>query len=213
MEKENAIYPEDEVALMEFLHGLKSGTGSQATWAVWYFVISALSIMILVGYRVNHVLLQKRKSLRKLTVPEFPPVAEKLKTAVQTLFQIRINLPRSSLLWEQAKNLMVKRETPMQRVKRLPSAETTFETGSTIEESRENSLVKLYEGTINGEKIRVRIFKEPTESPISEVQQEAESKQKRTEFLPDKVMDTLQKVPAEPVAADHQSTRITLSEE
>ncbi len=200
------------VYAMGFLHGLKSGTDSHDLWAVGYFVLSGLSIMFLLGSRVNEVLLQKKVSLVAVTFSQLASLAERFKTAARTVSQIKINLPSASLLWEQARKSIPSRKTTTERlleqIEDSPSQDMTFEPRSTGRGSTENSPVEILEGTFQGRKFRVRIFKEPAENPTSDVEAdpEAESKQQRLKILSENLRDTLQNVPAEPLAADGQST-------
>ena len=205
------------VYAMGFLHGVKSGSDSHDPWAIGYFVISGVGILILLGYRVNDVLLKKKISFPTFRLPQLPSMTEQYKIAMETLSQIKTKLPKPALLWEQSKKLLPKRKTIteqlLEQIEASPSADMPPETGTVRELSRENSPVKILNGTIQGKRIRVHIFQEPTENPKPEVQRESESKQPNMKILSDKLRDTLQKVPAEPFAPEQRSTQTSFSED
>ena len=51
---------------MVLLHGLRTGTDSELPWVAWYFRISAVSLTILLAYRIYELSIKNRVSLAKL---------------------------------------------------------------------------------------------------------------------------------------------------
>lgn len=147
------------VYTMGFLHGLKSGTDSNDIWAVWYFGISGLSIMFLLGYRISDSVLKRNIMLPNITLPkitisqlQFQAVTERVKTSVKALPEIKLNTFQARILWEQAKKLMSRRKKASEMILDQIEASPV---------SEKDSPIQTLEATIAGKKIRVRIFKEP----------------------------------------------------
>ena len=204
------------VYVMGFLHGLNSGTDSHDVSALWYFGLSGLSITILLAYRLGDVLVQKKVSLPKLAFPQIPPIRAKLRTVMQTILSFRLNVPKG-FPWEQVKKLIPKRKKNNEaipgQIEALPTLKIIMKKDSTQEASRENSTVTKLEGTIQGNSIRVYIFKEPTDHVVPELQNEAGLKQPGTDILFQKMRETLRITPAEPFASESRSNKIPILEE
>lgn len=204
------------VYIMGFLHGLKSGTDSRDTWALWYFGISGLSITILLAYRLSDVLVQKKVSLPKLTFPQIPPITLKLQTALNAILSFRVNVPKG-FPWAQVKKLLPGRkknnEAIPEQIETLPPLKITMKKGSAMETSWEGSPITTLEGTIQGSRIRVCIFKEPTENVARALLTETGSKHPETDMLFHKMRETLRITPEEPFASARQSNKIPILEE
>ena len=158
------------VYVMGFLHGLKSGTDSRDVWAFWYFAISGVGIMVLLGYRISDAYQKIKGSLPRFAFPQlqFQTVRERFKTSMKTLSIPGINSAYMLILWKQVKRLIPRRT---QAGEMIPAQLET------LTSSDENSPIKTLEGTVNEKKVRVRIFKEPVHRPPPELSDETESKQ------------------------------------
>jgi hypothetical protein len=169
------------VYIMGFLHGLKSGTDSGDAWALWYFAISALSILLLLGYRVNGSIKKNKESVPKFAFPQFQTITERVKASVKALLGGSLKVPQILPFSEQAKKLIPKWRTESQlileRAEASPSATSALEVEDAMVALKEKSPIKSLERTIQGSKIRVHIFKEPTTRPIPELRNNAKSRQ------------------------------------
>jgi hypothetical protein len=142
------------VYAMGFMDGLKSGTDSRDTWAIWYYLISGVSIMVLLGYRISDSIQKKNIVLPRIVMPQIPiqAVTERVRTSVKALPEIKINTLQARILWEQAKKLMFRRKNATETILDQIESSPAFE---------ERTPIQTLEATIDGKKIRVRIFKEP----------------------------------------------------
>ena len=283
---------------MGFLHGLKSGTDSNAAWASWYFGISGISLIVLLAYRIYDSVLKNKVSLPKFGFKRVPKSTEPVPVAPKTR-----SVPQA-LLREQARNPVTSTEKPgipvmtpviMQPVSEEP-AQTVMEEKAqqpvaeqivvqTAEQKspmpatapvpepavqatevkatspspavqlndtyKDNKVrVRIFEEPTTGEsparvnpivpetatqaaevkattpspvvriqntsrenKVRVRIFREPTTMPIPELQKSVERIQGEIQALFVRVKQSFRSIPVEPTTPSRRTGRVIFSDD
>jgi len=133
------------IYVMGFLHGYKSGTDSNIPWVVWYFWISAATLVLLLAYRIHESFLKARIPLLKekvsllkdrISCPKFlparvqagldttlePPTQPSISTRLKNLplALLRSQLKKTTAFLENERVIQIDIEVPMQ-----PSANET----------------------------------------------------------------------------------------
>lgn len=229
---------------MGFIHGLMSGTDSNATWAQWYFWVSGASILALLMYRIYESGLKNKISLPKFgwkrkqalaeispaTVPvaarpaalpqallreqarnssSAPPVLEKHTAPVMTPITMQeINGAKTTALATE-----IKAQPPQPVIEQRPSelvkSSTPQETAQPAKaKGKPSPYIENIQDNSKGNKIRVRIFKEPNTLPIPELQESVEAIQGEVKALFVRVRQSFRAIPVEPSSPKRRIQRI-----
>jgi len=217
---------------MGFIHGLNSGTDSGLEWAHWYYRISAISLTALLAYRLYDSFLKKKFSLREFVSQRMEILRQVLrKTPASSPATVKSVPP--ALLLTQAKRTAALATTPapvqvITASQEPPVSDKQVLPHITVSTQKEpepqapaitpalvparsmpdpqavphRPIIK-YDNNSRENKVKVRIFREPTTKPIEELQEET--------FGPTKMFLRLKKnfhtIPVQPTTPNRLSSR------